>query len=94
MSKEDGEKDKKDKKEWGMDNGRSEDRQRRETIKNKTGKGMRRGMKALKEIKESEGSHFRGWLGRSPRTLGQIYSLKYGHHGPPGSGRGFSGGIA
>ena len=37
----------KDKKEQRMDNGKGEDSQGRETIKNKTGKGTRRGMKAL-----------------------------------------------
>ena len=39
-------------KDQGMDDGKSADRQDRKTIKSKTGKGVRRGMKALKEIKK------------------------------------------
>ena len=40
-----------DKKEQGMSNGKGTDRQEGNTIKWKTGKGMRRGINTLKEIK-------------------------------------------
>ena len=50
MSEADRENEKKDKKEQGIDNGKGKDRKEREIIKSRTGKGMKRGMKALKEI--------------------------------------------
>ena len=53
MSKDDGEKDKKDKEEQGMDNGKGEDRQGRETIKNKTRKRHEEGNEGLKRYQTS-----------------------------------------
>ena len=50
MSREEGDKDKKDEKEQGMDGGKGKGGQERETM-NKIGKGMRRGMEALKDMR-------------------------------------------
>ena len=44
----------KDKRQLGVNDGKSADRQEGRTVKGKTGKGMRRGIMALKEIKKCQ----------------------------------------
>ena len=56
MSGKDGKGDRKDEKEQGLDSGKGEDRQGRETMKNKTEK-VRMGIKALREIKRYQTSN-------------------------------------
>ena len=102
MSRKDGNKDTKDNKKQRMDSRKGEDRQGRETMKNKTGKGMRRGMKALKEIKRYQTSTdllirrlpFQRVVREITQNIRRLEIPKCGHHGPPGGRRGFSGWIA
>ena len=86
-------------KDQGMDNGKSQDRQDQKTIKSKTGKGVRRGMKALKEIKKYQ-TNTDLLIRRLPfqrvvREIAQnirpyLQFQKYSHDGPPGGRRGLS----